>query len=771
MSLSRRAWSHLAPLIFLILLWSGVFWRVLFASGADRVLFPTGDFYNHYYNFATYQVERWQAGEWPLWNPYNGAGDPFAANIQLNTFYPIRWFTALIWGSDGWQVADHMREGALHILITSLLMFGFVRHKTRRAAPALIAGLLWGYGGYLMSYPLQQTAVLAAASWLSLIMWGTWLLFQPRRMLLGLFAGSAGIALSLLGGHPQTTLYMLYAVGLYGLYLGIRTHLAEEQRTARLWAISSIILGLSLMCALGIALSAMQILPALEFMRLSGRLNEFTYEQKAQGFLLADLLHIVIPGLRSPMSPLYVSLGGACLALLTLLPREPRQHQTVDQPSPSRRWAMLTDETVIWWLIALVALAIGLGAETPVYRMAYTLLPGIGFFRQPERIALVVQFALVMLAVEGTQRLNISRHLPRLWIFAVLACVLGIFIGLGSNWETPQSDSWALASLNVALFIGWLVAHLMLSRKSAEQAENKIASRAIPLALIALLAFDLVLQTRQSIPYIADSPENRIVLAPVLEQTQVLDPTQITGRVDGAVGLRDDALRFRIPNIYHAGPLSIANIENLRSTIVPVDRFWEVLSVRYATLSIDKDPPPEWNLIPLGEGINSVGDPFRLFELPDPRPLALLIYDSRDAGGSTSFAREIMADNRINLRQIAITTLPLDMPLPRARPTLSEISDLQFQSPEALSLRVSTETNALLSLSIPRYPGWQAWLNGTPTETVEIYAGLIGIPLDAGTNQHIELKFSSRFMVGGILISVVAGLIWAGLGLWAARRC
>src|SRR5215203_5983322 len=96
MSLSRRFRSHVAPLLILCLLWGGIFWRVLFASGADRVVFPPGDFYNHYYNFATYQVERWHEGAWPLWNPYNGAGDPFAANIQLNTFYPPRWLTALV---------------------------------------------------------------------------------------------------------------------------------------------------------------------------------------------------------------------------------------------------------------------------------------------------------------------------------------------------------------------------------------------------------------------------------------------------------------------------------------------------------------------------------------------------------------------------------------------------------------------------------------------------------------------------------------------------
>jgi len=788
MSLSRRFWSHLAPLIILILLWGGVFWRVLFASGADRVLFPPGDFYNHYYNFATYQVERWHEGAWPLWNPYNGAGDPFAANIQLNTFYPPRWLTAILWGGDGWQVADHMREGALHILITSLLMYGFVRHKTRRAAPALIGAVMWAYGGYLMSYPLQQTAVLAAATWLPLIMWGTWGMFQSRGTLWGMFAGSAGIALSLLGGHPQTTLYMFYAVGVYGLYLGITSKsingATQENGVGQKWApyivpLLSVALRLGAMFVLGGALSAMQILPALEFMSLSGRLNEFTYEQKAQGFLLIDVLQIFVPGLRSAMSPLYVSLGGACLAVLTLFRRSSMQKGVADEGVsghvPTEDASVIRPhETAFWWVIGLAALAIGLGAETPLYSIAYTLLPGISFFRQPERIALIVQFALVMLAVEGYQGLQESLRVPRLWISGVIIFALISLIGLAANWDNPQRDIWGLITLNAVILSVWIAATLrdmsLMRFRAGMSIFNKGLHHAATYLLLVILALDLVLQTRQSIPYVSDTPENRITLAPILQQTQVLDPTQITSRVDGAVGLRDDALAFRVPNIYHAGPLSVAKIEDLRRTTVPVDRFWEVLSVRYATLSIDKDPPPEWTLIPIGEGINSVGESFRLFELPNPRPLAYLIYDSRDAGGSTAFAREIMADGRINLREIAITTIALDTSLPGIRPAISAIDDLQFQSPESLTLSVSTETNALLSLSIPRYPGWLAWVNRVPVETVEVYAGLIGIPLAAGSDQQIELKFISRPVEWGVLISLGAGLMWLGLCFWAVRR-
>jgi len=768
MPFSRRLWRQFAPLIFLLLLWGGAFWRVLFAQGSEAVVFPQGDFYNHYYNFATYQVERWYEGQWPLWNPYNGAGDPFAANIQLNTFYPPRWFTALIWGGDGWQIADHMREGALHILLTSLVMYGFVRRKTQRIAPALIGAVLWSYGGYLMSYPLQQTAVLAAAIWLPLMLWGAWEVFQPRPIVLGLTLGSVGVGLSLLGGHPQTTLYMLYAMAAYGVYVGLTTlpHSSAHQR-GTIWNFLAVMLQIALrlgvMVALGSALSAMQMLPALEFTRLSGRLNEFSYEQKAQGFLLADVSQILLPGLRGAMSPLYASLGGAFLALLTLFP------MSSDNALPKRFRVshIVRNEAFIWWLIGLVTLAIGLGAQTPLYALAYRFMPGIALFRQPERIALVVQFALVLLAVEGYQRLTEKGH-RWLWRVLVIAFAIISLIGLAANWNMEGRDAWGLIALNAVLFAAWVGGEVFPSMWRKSNSPHRPIWNGLSLLLIALLTLDLLMQMRQSIPYVADTSENRIALAPILEQLRVPDSTQIMSRVDGAVGLRDDGLAFRVPNIYHAGPLSIATIEEIRHT--PVDRFWEVLGVRYATLAIDKSPPTEWGLIPRGEGVNSTGDGFRLFELPDPRPLALLLYDSRDAGGDMAFAREIMSDSRIHLRDTAVTTLPLPFSLPGTAPALHEIRDVQFQSPESLSLTVSTEANALLSLSIPRYPGWQASVNGQPVEMVEVYGGLIGIPVQAARDQHVGLIFVSSSVEMGVLISAGAGLIVLIMGVWHLRR-
>ena len=41
-----------------------------------------------FYPWRQLAVEQIQAGHWPLWNPYLGAGTPLAANLQTAAFYP-----------------------------------------------------------------------------------------------------------------------------------------------------------------------------------------------------------------------------------------------------------------------------------------------------------------------------------------------------------------------------------------------------------------------------------------------------------------------------------------------------------------------------------------------------------------------------------------------------------------------------------------------------------------------------------------------------------
>lgn len=724
----RRALPILFAILVLSLLWLLFFWRVFTPDANDRVIFAAGDFTQHYYAFSDYQVERLQKGEFPLWNPYNYAGDPFAGNIQFAAFYPPRYIMAALVGGDGWTIADYQLEVALHYWLASLLMFAFLNVYTRRVSVALFGSILYTYSGYLTGYPLLQVSVLESAIWLPLMMLGAHLaITRPNWSITGGLLGGVGIALSLFGGHPQTTMQITYLTIAYLVFAGYQHGLSLIQIGIRL----------GVLLATGAGLSMIQLLPALEFTRLSYRVTDYGYPDKANGFQFSDLFQTILPGLFGDWSPLYLGASGFLLAIGALL-----------RPHAMR---------FFWLIVIVVGLWLSFGAGSIVYDLFYLIAPGFNIFRQQERIASVVIFALIMLAcnqllwlLNREQDAPLQRYQNLVFGFAGVVLLAAMLANAFSLTQGRTGDSLILANtlsfvlLNVGLFAAWF----------AWQQNYPGIRWHIIAPLVVLLVIDLFTIGTRSTNYVPDIPANHVQLSPPLEP-YVTAATDITWRVDGAASLGGYGVYFRVPDIYGTGPFTLGSMDYLRQ--LPVDRFWEVLAVRYAT-TID-EPPAEVPLNLLAYAANYAGEEYKLLELQNPRPIAHLVYDYRQAENSAEFARQIMADSRINLREMAITLQPLPFELPVTRPEVSEITNFQTITPEHLTMTVSTGADALLTISIPKYPGWQATLNGEPVEIVNTYAGLMGIPLRAGENQTVSLEFRPQSIITGAIISGITLLL------------
>jgi hypothetical protein len=715
---------HLIAAGVLCGLWGLFFWRILTPNLLDRLIFADVDFVQHYYAFAAYQAERLRQGELPLWNPYNHAGDPFAGNIQFAAFYPPRWISALLWGADGLSQEEYQLEAALHVLLASLLMYAFLWRCTHSRSAALVGSVLYAYSGYLTSYPLFQVSVIASAVWLPLLLLGVHMSITERGAAFsGIVLGAAAVALSLLGGHPQTTLYITYLGAAYLFVQGAQHGLRWHALLGRL----------ALLGGLGGALSAVQLLPALELSRLSSRLIDYGYLDKGNGFQWVELLHVFVPQVWTSISPLYVGIGGLLLALMGGL------------RGGRIRW--------LWLGVVVVGLFVGLGANSAAYDLFYLVVPGFNVFRQQERIAVLVSFALIMLAVEGLlwwRSAPAEQRQPFLYAGAAFSAVTGA-LGLAAASGAPLPPN----PFVFATFMALLAAIWAGQRSSGHRAT---------VVLLVLIVVDLFTVNTRQAGYQSDRSEHRVQLAEPLSALPTA-PTDIRWRVDGAAGLQGYGTLFRIPDIYGTGPFTLASVDALRT--LPVDRFWEVLSVRYVTTA--DETPPGVPLMLLAEAANYDGQRYRVYELADPRPLAHLVYDSRDAGGSPEFARQIMADPRVNLREMAVTLQPLPAALPVERPTVSAVEDFQILSPEVWTMTVHTSAPALLTLSLVRYPGWEASINGQAADVLDVNGGLVGVLLPAGENLRVRLTFRPVSLMIGAAVTLSA-LIVCGLLLTLSRR-
>jgi uncharacterized membrane protein YfhO len=124
----------------------------------------------------------------------------------------------------------------------------------------------------------------------------------------------------------------------------------------------------------------------------------------------------------------------------------------------------------------------------------------------------------------------------------------------------------------------------------------------------------------------------------------------------------------------------------------------------------------------------------------------------------------------MNLRETGVTLEPLPFELPGVRPDDAAVDDFTIETPEHITMTVSTSQNALLTIAIPNYPGWRASIDGEPVDIVDNYAGLIGIPVLAGSDLRVELTFIPDSLVAGAALSGLALLGAIGLTAFEFRR-
>lgn len=725
--------KDLRALAALLLLWLLFFWRLFTPIAADQASLKQGDFSGQFVAFGAYQYERLTRGEIPLWNPYNNGGLPFIADTQAAVFYPPRWLTiALSRLAGGWTYNSLQLEMTAHVLLYTLLMYAFVRRLTAGSAlshaAALAASVIIGYGGYTSGYPPLQLAVLEAATWLPLTLLGI-LEATRRRALSPRFIALAGCALGLswLAGHPQTSWFTSY---LAVAYLAYRCHIRSAG-----WR--RFVGGLILFALVTLGATAVTLLPGIEYLLHTTR-EGLGFAVKANGFPIRDIAQFIFPGSVSQWSPLYVGIPALFLLAVAIFCR--------------------ARESRFWLLAALVGLLHSLGENSAFYYASYNLVPGLRFFRGQERAALLVANSLAILAGLGiaaiadwghqAQRKRALQHWFRFAALLVLAA-LGLLVAFSDD-ATRWGELFEIASRSALVAAASYVAFRLFLRAPQRSA--------MQFALIALIAFELIsVNIDHPANYDPVPHSQQLSMTPPPMIQAVLD-AQESGpfRVDGFRGLRDNfGSLYRLMDIRGISPLFLKGPHAIiYRDYVNNPLAWELFAVKYifsgsTTLSIPTD------VIARGEDQDGA---VYLHKLEDPRPFASLYY-AADVLDSDEWALELMEDARFNEREKIVLQRKPTLELPDTA-TGGLVTVTAF-APEAITLDIDTASNAILSLSMPHYPGWEARLNGKPIPIIRAYAGLTALEIPAGKHS-LSLTFAPRSYAIGALASLAA---WLGLAL------
>jgi len=402
-------------------------------------------------------------GHLPLWDPYIWAGTPLLAGFNAGAAYPLTWLFAVLPHGLAWvfNQASGQVAGACGLLALS-------RCRGRSWVAASLAGLAYGFGGFLVAQNLHIDLVLAAG-------WLPWCLVGLDRLANRPAGGrrapwvallAAAAALLVLTGSPEPILDGALLVGAFTIFLAWRT---PQRRT-------EIITGALVAAGIAALASTAQWLPGALFQLHSQRAGAsygyFTSGSLGWGSTLAGLdpalfgtSHPTVVGYVGPnglssIPEISWYLGaGALVAACALLARTHRR-----SAAGKERW--------FWYGVVVIGLVLALGGSTPLGHLE-VLLPLYNGQRMLVRnllevdIALAVIFADWLDVVLSAHRIT-DRGERRL--VALPVAVLGVLVvalaadgpglldALGAPFPVARAATWpilALSAVPLALAGTW----------------------------------------------------------------------------------------------------------------------------------------------------------------------------------------------------------------------------------------------------------------------------------------------------------------------------
>lgn len=254
-------------LVLILGLFAWLFAGVLFGSG----MFVYRDAEHYYYPLFQYVRSEWLSGRVPLWNPYENLGVPLAANPTASVFYPASVILLLPVGYS-WAYKLYILA---HVLWAVWAAYRLARHWQASHEAAGAAAITYAFGGSVL-FQYANVVFLVGAAWLPLAVLAADRMLVERRM--GWTVGLGAIlAMMTLGGDPQTAYHAVLLAAMYAGWLWW----SEPPRSVSLWeraggrgwrvCVRSRLVLLVLAAGAGMVLAAVQVVPSIEFGRLSGR--------------------------------------------------------------------------------------------------------------------------------------------------------------------------------------------------------------------------------------------------------------------------------------------------------------------------------------------------------------------------------------------------------------------------------------------------------------------------------------------------------------------
>ncbi len=712
-----------------------------------------------------YNHEMLRQGALPFWNPRIFCGYPHLAMIQNNALYPL---------SAPFDLVDPVTSigyaACLHLALAGLLMFLFLRRAGLGRPAALVGGVVFELNG-LFLVRLSAPSYLYSGTWLPLLLLGGRGVLEGSR---ARWALPAGVALTVLGGHPQIAVMALALTA-----ADVAGHaLARGGAGGRRLPVF-VVLALA-----GLGLAAYELVPFLELLAHSARdvlplaayrrasvplaavlqaLVPDVFGHPVDGTYwfdrLAPLLDGVAPGDRTwalnyTGENLFTGVAPLVLAAAALWRARDRR------------------EVAFWGLAALASLAVFFG--TPLLDLAWALLPGFGYSR-PDRILFVYMAALSVLAAHGVESTTVveavDRPRPSLATRAVAFLLIALLAwpALSGVWR-PESRSglaqWArsAASLWMAdrarlapeVVAAVLVLSAALVLVFAPRRIGPWPRVAVWVALVAVpsLWFGWRFNPAQPAPRLGRTPTEVLLaqgsggrIARILAREPLFFPPnlpQLLG-VDDVHGASAAGLDGYVRLLRAADPAAVMLDKYFfafRDPRVASTPLLPLLGVEF----VAADVALPWPATPVGSGRVTI------FRVPSSRP-RFYVVGQAETYDDVARARARLLSPDFDPARSALVPAGAAVPFAKgALPTTSSAA-IRRHGPHEIEIDVETAGGLLVS-SETAYPGWESEVDGRPAQTLLVNTAFRGVAVPPG-HHRIRQRFVPRSFVAGLALTVL----------------
>ncbi|MCC6458449.1 MAG: YfhO family protein [Caldilineaceae bacterium] len=655
--------------------------------------FPDGDFTHHFFPFSLYQHQALAAGHLAVWNPYTYGGHPFLADVQAAVYYPVSNLILLL----SLPVTDAAArlywlqvEAVVHTALAGCFAYLWARDLTGSRWSGLVGGVAFALSGYVTGYAPLQLAVLRTAVWLPLLWWCLGRGWQRPHQWRWWLGSIGAVSAAFLAGHSQSFLFLGYATAAWVLCLVLAN---RSLRRAAVVGVSGVVVA-------AVGLTAAQWLPSLEFVRLSVRAN-VDYAFVSGGLPIQDLWQMLLPGVLTQYSPLYIGIVGLVLGMVAVYIAIAGSDGQRTEDSTN----LLSRRTGIFFCLGLVVFAwlAALGGNGPLYPLLYRVAPGWAWFRGQERAAYLVVVGLSGLAAYGMALLPSlpTRGRRRAGLLAGAVVVATVY-AFGLLWQLPGRTAvdhgGYLLTAGMTLLLG-LAAALLVALPGWTARRGAW--------MVALVVVNLV-WVNAGTNQVAGTPADRVRVAP--EVSALIEAVaERSGAANGLPGrvynefraYEDYGMRAQVEDVWGSSPLRVARYAALFENF-PLDRMWRLLGVEHV-LTWRRELFGPSTL--LGE-FPQTTDTTYLHRLPDANPRAWLVPNVVVVEDEAAWAH--LADHQFDLGQTGLLGPEsgwagdlIDAPANSATVTLAR------RAADAYQVHVTSEQGGLLVVSETWLPGWE----------------------------------------------------------------